>query len=106
MYHLFMSVTGQDLSRVDSDFEMVKVNLGEIIMVRIIFKGNNVRVYLLYLLQAVLFEFANHQYRGNHIPIFQSIQCQRNHIHTVLGRIAGEFHQHPVIERVIQLDAR
>lgn len=46
-----MSVTGQDLSRVDADFEMVKINLGEIIMVRIIFKGNNVRIYLLYPLQ-------------------------------------------------------
>lgn len=45
MYYLLMSIATQNLSCIHTDFKMIEIYLCKIIMIRIIFKRNDMGVY-------------------------------------------------------------
>ena len=105
MYYLSMSVAGQNLSRIDANFKMIEIYLCKIIMVWIIFKRDYSGIYIFNLLQVIFLKFTYHQYRRNHIAVFQRFQRQRNHIHAVFRRVACQLHEHSVVKGIVELNA-
>ena len=63
MYYLLMSIATQNLSCIHTDFKMIEIYLCKIIMIRIIFKRNDMGVYFFYFLQIFFFKLTNHKDR-------------------------------------------